>query len=195
MKKVDNAVLMCSAVAPNRHSGVGNVEHDLITGLRAQKVRVKEFFPHLKRSVSLTDFYYGLRLKEQAAGCDVIHCHTDMSWNTPGAFRTFHGVSALGEAYYRQERAPALIPRHKQALYFGIHKALEKRCAKYNYCIAVSDYVRSALIEYYGAKPENTVTLYNGIDASFFKPDAKHGREFRKQNGLAEGDFVLSWVG
>ncbi len=190
-------VFMCSSIEPNRHSGVGNVEYELIHGLRSRGIGVKEFFPAPLKTTALTDFYYGLRLQGRArgAGCDVIHCHTDMSWNTEGAFRTFHGCTALGEHFYKQERPHALMPRHKQAVYFAAHKLFEKKCGRKNYCLAVSDYVRNALVKYYGAEPERCTTVYNGIDAGFFKPDGKAGSSFRKQHGIDESAFVLTWVG
>ncbi|MBI3587825.1 glycosyltransferase family 4 protein [Candidatus Micrarchaeota archaeon] len=189
-------ILMTSSVAPTLHSGVGSVEWNLIEQLRRKGVGVGEYFPRLS-SMALTDFYAGLRLSKRAGelGCDVIHGHTDITWNTPDAFRTFHGVAALGEKFYREEREHALMPRHKQKAYFVLHKAFESRSAKKNINIAVSNYVRDALIRYCGAPPERTATVYNGIDAKTFSPNRKSGGEFRSRHGIPQNAIVLTWVG
>lgn len=187
-------VLMTSSVEPSLSSGVGSVEYSLISGLRAKGVQVKEYFPRM-RSIAVTDFFKGLSLSKHARNCDLIHAHTDISWNTRGALRTFHGVAALGEKFYRQERQHALMPAHKQKAYFIAHKALEAACVLKNKCIAVSEYVKNALMQFYGASEENVATIYNGIDAREFKPDKKAGRAFRAKNNISEDAFLLTWVG
>ncbi len=188
-------VLMTSSVKPSLHSGVGSVEHNLIEGLRAKGVEVREYFPQM-RSIVATDFLKGIAsVRMHGRGCDLIHSHTDISWNTGRAMRTFHGVAALGEKFYREEKPYALMPEAKQAAYFVAHKALERICTRRNKCISVSNYVKHALVKLYGAKEENVTTIYNGIDARTFSPDAKACGDFRSEHKVPEGAVLLTWVG
>jgi glycosyltransferase involved in cell wall biosynthesis len=165
-----------------------------MTGLRAAGLQVDGFFPS-GRSMAMADFTYGLKLPKKAKAYDIVHAHTDISWNTAGAIRTFHGVAALGEHYYRQKPAEGLMPWHKQEPYFVIHKSLERASARANKCVAVSDYVKDALVKYYGAREDNVTTVYNGIDSKRFSPDAKAGQEFRARHKIPSNAMLLTWVG
>jgi len=124
------------------NGGIPNVEYFLIQGLKERGHAVSQFFPFTK-SMVLSDLRYGLSLPDY----DIIHSHTNIGWNTRGAYRTFHGCTAQSADIAKIENKHVL----KKGLYFKINAFMEKRCAKKNHCIAVSNYTADAISKYYGS--------------------------------------------
>ena len=187
MKKV----LMTSCVKPSKEGGVANVEYYTIKGLREAGYQVDEFFPYAG-SNAITDFKTGLKeLKSDG----IVHAHTNISWNTKNAIRTYHGCTALGQKVASIEKEHLLKSGIKGEVYLQINKIMEKRCSKVNNCLTVSQYVADALEKYYKTPAEKIRVVHNGVDNKRFYPDSKAGNIFRKKLSIKENDFVVTWTG
>lgn len=182
---------MTSCIKPATDGGVPNVEYYTIKGLKEKKYKVEEFFPY-KYSKAITDFSYGLKgLKFNG----IIHAHTNISWNTPNAIRTFHGATALGEEIALKEKKHVLKSGLNGDIYLQVNKLFEKKCAQTNNCITVSQYIADALTKYYNTPKEKIRVIHNGVDNNKFFSDKKIKDTFRKSIGLNENDFVITWTG
>jgi glycosyltransferase involved in cell wall biosynthesis len=179
-------ITITSSIAPKPGGGVPNVEYYLIAGLLNRGHRVIEYFPKTK-SMFVTDLIKGLSLPKN----DIINSHSNISWNTPGAIKMFHGVTALGEEIGNTEGDRVL----KKGLYFTVNKFMEAQCVKKNYCLAVSQYVADALIKYYGADPKKIMVVHNGVDTDKFYPCDTCKWENREELGIPKDAFVVGSCG
>jgi len=183
-------ILQTSCVKPSINGGIPNVEYFLIKGLKEKGYNVSEHFPFLK-SMVLSDGRYGMSLPVREELFDVIHTHTNIGWHTKGAFRTFHGCTAQGTDIAREEKGHVL----KGGLYLKLNAFMEKRCARKNHCIAVSDYTANAISKYYGVPRDKVLTVHNGIDTDKFFPCKTCGWEMREEHGIPDNMFVVTWTG
>jgi glycosyltransferase involved in cell wall biosynthesis len=183
-------ILITSCIPAKEGGGVANVENQIIEGLKAHQIPVLTDFPY-RRSMFITDFYDGLGLPNKIKDYDVINSHTNISWNTPGAVRVFHGCTAQGEEVSKQQQGKVLTG----GLYFKINAFMEKLCAQKNKCIAVSNYTADGISRFYGVPRKDIFVIHNGVDTDKFYPCKTCQWEMREELGISKDAFVVGWVG
>jgi len=181
-------ILETSCVPPAVDGGIPNVEYFLIKGLEEKGHIINKYFPKIK-SMFITDFLCGLFLNK--GNNDIVHCHTNIGWNSPTAFRTFHGCTAQGAEVAEQEGNNVL----KKGIYFKINSFMENRSANTNKCIAVSDYTADAISKYYNVPRKEILTVHNGIDINKFYPCKDDKIKMRNEFKIPKNAFVVTWTG
>lgn len=150
-------------------SGVGHYAHSLKNRLlKEQSLQMTEFnlsetslapWPGMLGSKSIGWIRSGRRLKSQLSQFDIVHAtNQTLSFLKPAKpfIITVHDIIEL------------LQPQDKRA-YF-INKYLYSGISKASKLIAVSQYTKQTIQEYYGLPDEKITVIHNGVDETEFYP-------------------------
>ena len=101
-----------------------------------------------------------------------------------------------------EELNPGIMGKLKvySRLYRLVEQYIEKRAFRqghYRKIIAISNKVKSEIMEYYGVPSGDIEVIYNGVDLEEFKPGNKASfrARTRKKYGVEDSEFLLLFVG
>jgi glycosyltransferase involved in cell wall biosynthesis len=165
------------AVSCTRELGV------LADGLVAESYKVSLDTPKLRSLRYFIPAYLYRAIRRLKA--DVVHTH-----NTSGLLHA-GPLAAL-----------RLMPPWIHTFHYGNYplpnerqmKAERMFCQRPTQLVAVSESQRGAILRHHGVKPDQIVTVFNGVGRNPFRTDAAHRRAKRAEFGFTDQDVVVGCV-
>jgi glycosyltransferase involved in cell wall biosynthesis len=116
---------------------------------------------------------------------DIIHCHLPVSW--------LYGILLASVEFASR---PALIFHERGGVLNlrGPYDRLLRAAARRGQIVCVSGYIRDRVAER-GIDQGEMLVVHNAIDLTYFHPDPRSGKTFRRHIGLGPKETVIGFAG